>query len=425
MAAHRERGSELAGEPETAAEARPNSSRRAQEAAARVAARYAQAPSYSEMLATEARAALRAAEAASRAALQAQAAAESVLAGIEAANAAEPGARLEPDEMAAEQPRAAARKEFPASEASPFSDPFFARRPEARNAAHSEPQPILVRHHPVAALEPDADAALHAETGRAETYSLEAEAIQMIEPVPIPGNLIEFPREVVASRKARPRLAEGPRAAAPASVQLRIFEIDPVAVPAEPEVEAGAEAAQSWVVPAWPGIELAPHPESQSLPTAEAPALHTEDAQAVDPAFTPASALETAPATLRLMAMVVDSALVTGAVLTAALAAASRASTLPSLRVTEIGIGIALIVAAGLYETLFLTLGRATPGMIYARIRLANFEGQEPDCAERSRRLRALLVSALPAGLGLAWSLFDENHLSWHDRLSRTYPCKR
>jgi hypothetical protein len=24
-------------------------------------------------------------------------------------------------------------------------------------------------------------------------------------------------------------------------------------------------------------------------------------------------------------------------------------------------------------------------------------------------------------GLGAAWAIFDEGHLSWHDRLSRTY----
>jgi hypothetical protein len=24
-------------------------------------------------------------------------------------------------------------------------------------------------------------------------------------------------------------------------------------------------------------------------------------------------------------------------------------------------------------------------------------------------------------GLGLAWAIFDENHLCWHDRLSQTY----
>jgi hypothetical protein len=33
----------------------------------------------------------------------------------------------------------------------------------------------------------------------------------------------------------------------------------------------------------------------------------------------------------------------------------------------------------------------------------------------------ALLLSVLPVGLGAAWLLFDDDHLCWHDRLSKTY----
>jgi hypothetical protein len=36
-------------------------------------------------------------------------------------------------------------------------------------------------------------------------------------------------------------------------------------------------------------------------------------------------------------------------------------------------------------------------------------------------RLSALLLSLIPVGLGLAWALFDDDHLCWHDRLSKTY----
>lgn len=63
--------------------------------------------------------------------------------------------------------------------------------------------------------------------------------------------------------------------------------------------------------------------------------------------------------------------------------------------------------------------------MKYAQIGLVTFEGLIPDRAQRCTRLAALLVSALPMGFGLAWSLFDDDHLSWHDRLSRTYLCRR
>jgi uncharacterized RDD family membrane protein YckC len=98
---------------------------------------------------------------------------------------------------------------------------------------------------------------------------------------------------------------------------------------------------------------------------------------------------------------------------------------LPGLRATEIGLALGFVAAAILYQMLFFTLGRATPGMKYAQIRLTTFDGSVPVRAERYKRMAALLVSVLPAGLGLAWSLFDEDHLSWHDRLSRTYLCRR
>ena len=60
--------------------------------------------------------------------------------------------------------------------------------------------------------------------------------------------------------------------------------------------------------------------------------------------------------------------------------------------------------------------------MRYAGIGLCTFDDQRPTRAQRSGRLGALLLSLLPVGLGLAWAIFDEEHLSWHDRLSRTYP---
>ena len=57
-------------------------------------------------------------------------------------------------------------------------------------------------------------------------------------PTPLPANLIEFPRQLVASRKARPRLAEGPlreeEEAAPGNGQLRIFEVEPDQISTSP-----------------------------------------------------------------------------------------------------------------------------------------------------------------------------------------------
>jgi hypothetical protein len=59
--------------------------------------------------------------------------------------------------------------------------------------------------------------------------------------------------------------------------------------------------------------------------------------------------------------------------------------------------------------------------MYYAQLRLCTFEDETPTRRQRNARLIALLLSALPMGLGLAWAIFDDDHLSWHDRLSHTY----
>ena len=91
----------------------------------------------------------------------------------------------------------------------------------------------------------------------------------------------------------------------------------------------------------------------------------------------------------------------------------------------KIGVTHVFGIPGDLALKLFFTLGRATPGMKYAQIRLMTFDGMTPVRAERYKRMAALLVSVLPVGLGLAWALFDEDHLSWHDRLSRTYLCRR
>ena len=94
---------------------------------------------------------------------------------------------------------------------------------------------------------------------------------------------------------------------------------------------------------------------------------------------------------------------------------------LPSLHEIELGAAAALAVMGVLYHVLFFTLAEATPGMKYAGLALCTFDGEKTTRVQRCGRLGALLLSLLPVGLGVAWAIFDEEHLSWHDRLSRTY----
>jgi uncharacterized RDD family membrane protein YckC len=435
VAEHRSRKGCSAAEPKAHAENQHGASRRAVDAAARVAARFAQAPSYSEMLADEARAALRAAEAASDAALMARAAAQSVLEGIEAAASAdaagaEPFYGGFPDQEEFSQPATEAKAE-----------PAWAKTTaESSKAKQVEPPALTVRWDPEAPPRPARPAGVHAahgasvfamdfEEGRSgavqEVGEMEAEEIEPVEPAqPIPANLIEFPRELVATRKMRPRLAEGPYATTECGAQLSIFEVDPGAISLEPAADDGDASATAWVGPQWSGIELEAQPEHEApaplAKAATAPGLAAEAASEPEAGARP----ESAPFHLRLMAAVVDVALITGAFLASATVAASHAQALPAARQASVGAILGLAGIGFLYYALFSTLGWATPGMCYARIRLRTLDGQIPTRRRRIRRLTALVLSLAPVGLGVAWMLFDDESLSWHDRLSGTRLCK-
>ena len=401
LAAHKSRKGSSQAEIVASRETQRGASGRAAEAAARVAARYAKAPSYSEMLASEARAAVRAAEAASRAALEAQAAAESILAGLEAGFT----------EFVESGPDAPSANQTPSSQV--LERPAYGIRWEADLPAHAaEPAAFRATHGPGDLKIPVMD---WREPARLAQDALGGEGIEVVEPAqPLHANLIEFPRELVATRKVRPRLAEGPHATAGDSRgQLSIFEVDPSSIstqPTEAVVEKSAAWADGeWQAPEWQGIEL----EEQSLVSEE-----TEFEGARVPA---APVLQPAPLGRRLMAAVVDFSLTAGALLAAVLVAAINTKELPAIKEIEVGAAVGLLVIGAVYQVFFLTLAAATPGMKYARISLCSFSDEMPTCAQRCGRLAALLLSLLPVGLGLAWAIFDEEHLSWHDRLSRTY----
>ena len=438
LAAHKNRKGPSLAEPARPAEAHHGASSMAAQAAARVAARYAKAPSYSEMLAEEARAAVRAAEAASRAALHAQAAAESILAGLEAASDAETAWEHEVSHAAVPEPAwepsvAPIQCAAPVQCAAPIQSVEPAQPAAPALSQVAERPSFGIRWEPELPLRPAEPAATHASRGidsmtaPAENWwessplaeeNSDSGPIEIVEPVyPIHANLIEFPREIVATRKARPRLTEGSYAAAAEPVgQLSIFEVDPAAVSAQSvAAEAAAEeSAPVWSEPVWSGIELDAQPEEE--PAAQYSVAQAEAVQAAQTA-----ALEQAPIGVRLMAAVVDATLIVGAFLSAVAVAASNLKDMPGMREMEVGAAVALLTAGLLYQALFFTLGEATPGMKYAHLSLCTFDGQRPTRAQRCGRLGALLLSLLPIGLGVAWALFDEGHLSWHDRLSKTY----
>lgn len=62
-----------------------------------------------------------------------------------------------------------------------------------------------------------------------------------------------------------------------------------------------------------------------------------------------------------------------------------------------------------------------TTGMTWLGLRVLNFDGQPPTDAQRRARALGTILSTASLGLGFAWSVADEERLSWHDRISKTF----
>lgn len=457
LAAHRSRRNRQSG-PALIATAAPEVApktvrKKANSIAAAVAERYAHSPTYRDFLAAEAERAIAQAQAAAeeadaaahvaaRSAKAIVAAQQQLLEELENWNqpAMELVARVEPQTQpnrltSLNHPEVSdrgesepdSRRHVEAFEESlpsvPFQPPPVAIVSRRSTVVSLAPADLTVRlyedfgtRQPLAAVQHRSDMAAHATQSPAdpeESFALDEEiefrqAPVFEEPagptVAITANLIEFPRQLVASRKARPRIAEGPlreeAEATAVSTQLRIFEVEPELISTEPLAEA--EAA----TPVWASILL----DAPAVPQVS----FVEEKRLSPP-------LELAPLNLRLMASIVDLCAVSTTFLVSITAFALWANILPSgipAVATAIGIFAVLFV---LYNLLFFTFSDATPGMRYARLGLCTFDDENPTRAQMRHRIAAVLLAALPLGLGFLWSWMDGERLGWHDRLSGMY----
>jgi uncharacterized RDD family membrane protein YckC len=219
---------------------------------------------------------------------------------------------------------------------------------------------------------------------------------------PLAVSLIEFPRELVAARKARPRLAEGPLRETSQPIehdQLKIFEVAPESI--SQTVRIGAAGAE------WSPIRLDNDSVSPNSGDGHPP---THDIQ-----------LKAAPLEDRLMAGIFDLALVVAAFALFVLVFVSCTAHPPTGKPAMLAAGLVLGGFFLLYQYLFFKYAEGTPGMRYAQIALCTFEDENPTRKAMCRRVFFMLLSAAPLGLGFAWAWFDPDRLGWHDRLSRIY----
>ena len=376
---------------------------------------------------------------------------------LEATPAVDPGKssrRFQPPQPKARPPR---RKIIPGSEQSSNAVPEAQPAPSAASIAQALADGITIRlykdqtgaarvalnPHTLSSFAPSPAPRIAGEMSSEEALLLDEEIAFRHEPVfegpagpaeSLPANLIEFPRQLVAARKARPRLAEGPlRAeveAPPGSGQLRIFEVDQEQISVAPEclVDEEMHTAQwgSILLDSRPKVQAAAIDEEISAPQSSKSRPSTQQlvdiapfgrrlaASAIDFAF-----LMAAFALFGATLLWVAPHLPLGGALPLSLA---RAFTAPGAILSAMPFAVcAFAMLAAIYQALFFVLSTATPGMRAARIALCTFSGENPSRTAVRRRLPAFLLSALPLGFGFLWALLDEERLTWHDRICGIY----
>ncbi len=222
--------------------------------------------------------------------------------------------------------------------------------------------------------------------------------------IPIPANLLEFPRQLVASRRARPRLAEGPLREegdqGREGGQLRIFEVEADQIENLPEAEP--------TLPEWSSIRLGARMATESLESTAELASQATDFRAAPPA-------------LRLLSTMVDGSIVLAAFLGFTTVVSYTAGRLPTGELAALGSVVTLAALFLIYQLLFFTFSNATPGMRYTRIGLCSFSDENPTRSAMRRRLIAVILAACPLGLGFLWAFLDDDRLGWHDRISGMY----
>ncbi len=84
--------------------------------------------------------------------------------------------------------------------------------------------------------------------------------------------------------------------------------------------------------------------------------------------------------------------------------------------------GAALGLISVFYGFVWMMAGKETIGMTWADLRLINFNGFPPDRKSRALRLIGCCLSFCSGMIGIFWALVDEESLTWHDHMSKTFP---
>jgi len=83
--------------------------------------------------------------------------------------------------------------------------------------------------------------------------------------------------------------------------------------------------------------------------------------------------------------------------------------------------GAVVFLFYGLYFFLFTTFAGATPGMQLRALTIVRLDGTLPETGQLLWRSFGYVLSGATLFLGFVWALWDEDHFTWQDRISRTY----
>jgi uncharacterized RDD family membrane protein YckC len=129
-----------------------------------------------------------------------------------------------------------------------------------------------------------------------------------------------------------------------------------------------------------------------------------------------------APVALRLQAAAADAGICAAGLAVAAVTFQLMGGHFAFLRSTALfwaGAAGAMVI---FYHAFWSILGRETAGMRGCGLRLLTFDGHPPVWKQRVARLLAACLGIGALGLGVLWTLADEEKLAWHDHITKTFP---
>jgi len=89
------------------------------------------------------------------------------------------------------------------------------------------------------------------------------------------------------------------------------------------------------------------------------------------------------------------------------------------------GLAGTLTLVTLFYGLIWAIAGRETAGMSFTDLQLITFDGFPLDARSRTLRFVSAWLSFCSGGLGVLWAVADEENLTWHDHISKTFPTIR